>query len=332
MNAALLKRLFGALQKGQGEDVAALCNKIVESERRRGHKKLAAELERLAPNATDGSETAKTAAASRPDSRSLAPLPVSRRDSAPLVQVIPHERLRHHMILPSVVESRFMRIEKEYAARTRLATFGLRARTRILLHGPPGCGKSLGAERLAWATGLPMHKVRFDSLISSYFGETASNLRRVFEDAERRPCVLFLDECDTIARSRLERNDVGEASRVVNMFLQLLEDFRAEGMVIAATNVDEALDSAMFRRFDEVFEVPKPGRAEIARLLKTTLSAVEVGPTVSWTSLAQQLEGCSCSEVVQVGQSAAKRCVMMNRSTVEQADFEGAVVELRRAP
>jgi ATP-dependent 26S proteasome regulatory subunit len=175
-----------------------------------------------------------------------------------------------------------------------------------------------------------MHKVRFDSLISSYFGETAANLRRVFDDAERRPCALFLDECDTIARSRLDQNDVGEASRVVNMLLQLLEDFHAEGLVIAATNVDEALDRAIFRRFDEVLEVPKPGRGEIARLLKTTLSAVEISPNVSWNSLAERLEGFSCSEVVQVGQSAAKRCVMMNRALVEDSDFEVAVAELRR--
>jgi len=328
MNATLLKRLFGALQKGQGRDVATLCEKIIEEERRRGHKRLATELQRLAPNGkTIGFEGVQPPAS---ENRALAPLPLSRRDIAALVQVIPHERLRHFMILPSAVESRFMRIEKEYAARTRLAKFGLRARTRVLLHGPPGCGKSLGAERLAWATGLPMHKVRFDSLISSYFGETAGHLRRVFDDAERRPCALFLDECDTIARSRLEHNDVGEASRVVNMLLQLLEDFRAEGIVIAATNVDEALDPAIFRRFDEVLEVPKPGRGEIARLFKTTISAVEVGPSVSWNLLAESLEGGSCSEVVQVAQSAAKRAVMANRGLVEQADFETAIAELHR--
>jgi SpoVK/Ycf46/Vps4 family AAA+-type ATPase len=325
MNAALLKRLFGALQKGQGGDVAVLCERIIEDERRRGHKKLANELERLAPieQKQDGPTTGL-------DTRALAPLPLSRREVTALVQVIPHEQLRHFMILPPTVESRFLRIEKEYAARTRLANFGLRARTRVLLHGPPGCGKSLGAERLAWATGLPMHKVRFDSLISSYFGETAGNLRRVFDDAERRPCALFLDECDTIARSRLERNDVGEASRVVNMLLQLLEDFHAEGIVLAATNVDEALDPAIFRRFDEVLEVPKPGRGEIARLLKTTVSAIEVGPTVSWNHLAEGLDACSCSEVVQVAQSAAKRAVMANRTSVEQTDFETAATELHR--
>ena len=84
--------------------------------------------------------------------------------------------------------------------------------------------------------------------------------------------------------------------------------------------MDEALDPAIFRRFDEVLEVPRPGRGEIARLLKTTVSAVEVGPTVSWNHLAESLEGCSCSEVVQVGQNAAKRAVMAKRVVVEQTE------------
>ena len=101
----------------------------------------------------------------------------------------------------------------------------------------PGCGKSLGAERLAWATGLPVHKVRFDTLLSSYFGETAVNLRRVFDAAQQTPCALFLDECDTIARARGDRNDVGEAQRIVNMLLQMLEEYHGNGFVIAATKI-----------------------------------------------------------------------------------------------
>lgn len=326
MNATLLKRLFSALQKGQEKDVAVLCEKIVEDQKRLGHRRLAGELERLSPKLES-----KSGKHVLPDSSTtaLTPLPLSRRDSSPLVQVVSHDQLRHHIVLPPDVERRFMRIEKEYAARTRLATFGLRPRTRILLHGPPGCGKSLGAERLAWATGLSMHKVRFDSLISSYFGETASNLRRVFDDAGRRPCVLFLDECDTIARSRMEKNDVGEASRVVNMLLQLMEDYQGDGMVIAATNIDEALDPALFRRFDEVFEVPKPGHTEIMRLLQSTLSALKVSADIPWMAVAQQLDGCSCSDVVQISQNAAKRSVLANRAAVSREDFNAAIAEMR---
>ena len=262
--------------------------------------------------------------------RGLQPLPSSKREATPLVVVIPHESLRHQMVLPEMVESRFLRIEKEYAARSRLAMFGLRPRSRIMLHGPPGCGKSLGAERLAWATGLPLHKVRFDTLLSSYFGETAVNLRRVFDAAEQSPCALFLDECDTIARARGDRNDVGEAQRIVNMLLQLLEEYHGNGFVIAATNLEESLDRAILRRFDEVIEIPKPALPEIVRLLKQTLSSIKTDPTILWEQVAVQMEGLRCSDVTRAAENAAKRTVMSNRDTVIAKDFEGAISELKR--
>lgn len=97
------------------------------------------------------------------------------------------------MILPEAVEKRFCRIEREYAARDRLAHYGLRYRQKILLFDPPGCGKTLGAERLAWNTGLSLLKVRFEAMVSSFLGETASNLRLVFDKASENSCLLFLD-------------------------------------------------------------------------------------------------------------------------------------------
>lgn len=327
MKASLLKRLFASVQTGSNPDLDAVCRKIVEDEKRLGHNKLAADLEATLKKAKF-SESKPITPSTKPTS--LAALPSSKRDSAPLIQVLRHDELRHHMVLPADVEARFIRIEKEYAARARLAKFGLNARKRILLYGPPGCGKSLGAERIAWATGLPLHKVRFDTLISSFFGETASNLGKVFEAAEAQPCALFLDECDTIARSRGASHDVGEVSRVVNMLLQLLEDFRGDGLVIAATNFYESLDQAIYRRFDEAIEIPKPGIVEIARLLETTLSALKVGKNVDIELFAASLDGFSFSEVERIANNAAKRSVMANRSHVDLEDLEGASHEVKR--
>jgi SpoVK/Ycf46/Vps4 family AAA+-type ATPase len=327
MKAALIKRLFSAVHQGLTPDVGVICARIIENERAHGHEKLAADLEKIVKE----SRPTKSSGGMPPQGvRGLQPLPSSKREATPLVVVIPHESLRHQMVLPEMVESRFLRIEKEYAARSRLAMFGLRPRSRIMLHGPPGCGKSLGAERLAWATGLPLHKVRFDTLLSSYFGETAVNLRRVFDAAEQSPCALFLDECDTIARARGDRNDVGEAQRIVNMLLQLLEEYHGNGFVIAATNLEESLDRAILRRFDEVIEIPKPALPEIVRLLKQTLSSIKTDPTILWEQVAVQMEGLRCSDVTRAAENAAKRTVMSNRDTVIAKDFEGAISELKR--
>jgi len=101
-------------------------------------------------------------------------------------------------------------------------------------------------------------KVRFDALISSYFGESAANLRSLFAAAKEGPCVLLLDECDFIARSRVTSKDIGEVSRIVNTLLQLMEEYDAPGLLVATTNIEASLDSALFRRFDDVFMVPPP--------------------------------------------------------------------------
>jgi SpoVK/Ycf46/Vps4 family AAA+-type ATPase len=321
MNATLMKRLFRVIQSGTSADVDTLCRRIVEEEKKHGHGRVAKELEQIL--------TAKQPPKSAPHTGTLHRLPTSRRDSAPLMQEIPLDKLRHHMVLPDAVERRFHRIEKEFAARTRLAKHGLKPRHRILLYGPPGCGKSLGAERLAWNTGLPLRKVRFDTLLSSYFGETMANLRKVFDAAQASPCALFLDECDSLARSRTERNDVGEVTRITNALLEMLEDYKGDGLVIAATNLDSALDSALFRRFDEVLKVPLPGIEEICRMLKTTLSPMEKEAAIGWRELAQAMDGMSGSEVVHVAQSAAKHCVLEGRRRVSEADIRHALAEVQ---
>jgi SpoVK/Ycf46/Vps4 family AAA+-type ATPase len=318
MNSVLLKRLFSAIYTGKPDDVGALCRRIVEDERKRGHSHVAQDLERIVEV-----ETKRRAE----HTRGLSPLPTSRRESAPLVHVIPHGELRHHMVLPPNVEARIHTIEREFAAKHRLAAHGLRPSRRVLFYGPPGCGKSLGGERLAWSTGLPMHKVRFDTLLSSYFGETLTNLRRLFDDASRSPCALFLDECDSLARSRTERNDVGEVNRITNALLEMLEAYQGEGLIIAATNLDSALDTALFRRFDEIVKIPLPSSTEIAQLLKTTLSAIRSDRNIDWFATARRLDGMSCSEVVQIAQTAAKRCVMDGGKIINATHLDRAVQE-----
>jgi SpoVK/Ycf46/Vps4 family AAA+-type ATPase len=321
MNATLMKRLFRVIQSGSSAEVDTLCRRVIDDEKKRGHGHVAQELERILKDKASG----KT----QPTPGTLHRLPASRRDSAPLVVEIPVDKLRHHMVLPEAVERRFHRIEKEFAARTRLAKHGLRPRHRILLYGPPGCGKSLGAERLAWNTGLPLRKVRFDTLLSSYFGETMANLRKVFDAAQGSPCALFLDECDTLARSRTERNDVGEVTRITNALLEMLEDYRGDGLVIAATNLDSALDTALFRRFDEVLKVPLPGIQEICRLLQTTLSPMETDAAIGWQEIARSMDGMSGSDVVHVAQSAAKHCVLEGRRRVGEDDIRHALAEIQ---
>jgi SpoVK/Ycf46/Vps4 family AAA+-type ATPase len=322
MNSSLLKRLFRAIQTGSGKDVDILCRRVIDDEKKHGHGQVAKDLE-LILNATQNIKDPTGLQGA------LSQLPKSRRDSAPLVQEIPIEMLRHELVLPVNVEKRFQRIEKEFAARVRLAKHGLKPRRRILLYGPPGCGKSLGAERLAWNTGLPLRKIRFDTLLSSYFGETMANLRKVFDAAKTSPCALFLDECDTLARSRSAWNDVGEVIRITNGLLEMLEDYSGDGLIIAATNLDSALDTALFRRFDEVLKLPLPGVEEISQLLRLTLSSMKTDPTIPWRDIASAMDGLSGSDIVRIAQNAAKHCVLEGHLSVSGKDIQYAFAEMR---
>ncbi len=326
MDSDIIKRVVRAIADGSQNDLERLAGKIVEAERRIGHKKLADQLDAILKQPRQP----RTNGNSMPTSpeRSLFELPISRRHGDSLATLIKPEKLEHHMVLPAATEERFARIESEYAARDRLGTFGLRPRKTILLYGPPGCGKSLGAKRIAWNTGLPLMKVRFDALISSYFGESATNLRALFAAAKERPCVLLLDECDFIGRSRVTSKDIGEASRIVNTLLQLMEEYDAPGLLVATTNIESSLDSALFRRFDDVFMVPLPGPAEVEKLLRMTLSAVKLAEPFDWKGLVDQLCGAPAAMVVKAARDAAKAAVLVGGKVVTDSNIREAAAEL----
>jgi SpoVK/Ycf46/Vps4 family AAA+-type ATPase len=326
MNAQLLRRLFRAINEGRPA-LARVAGEILDSERKQGHLRLATQLEAVLQEATSPGPEPPTEPGVLGEVRELRPLS---RHQELLVTVTRPEQLQHHMVLAAEVEERFVRIEKEFAARDRLAEHGLPACRKVLLYGPPGCGKTLGAYRLAWSTGLPLMQVRFDSLVSSLFGETAGNLRKVFEHAQRTPTVLLLDECDYIAKSRSARHDVGEVSRVVNTLLQLLEDFHGPGLLVATTNIDRELDTALFRRFDDAFMIPAPGPDEIARLAAWTLSAMPLAREASIPRLVKALAGASAADVVRVARDAAKLCVLEGASKVNWGHLQGAL-EIHRS-
>jgi SpoVK/Ycf46/Vps4 family AAA+-type ATPase len=325
MKAELLKRCVRALVDSDGRDFTALCESLISEEKSKGHRLLANQLERTLVDA-------RTRRASEPTRTvGLSPRVNALREErdTQFVRVEPTQA-RHIMVLDEVVEERFSRIEREYAARARLAKHGLKYTRRILLYGPPGCGKSLGAERLSWNTGLPLLKVHFDTLISSYFGESASKLRKVFDAAHREPCILFLDECDYIAKKRGDARDIGEVSRIANTLLQLLEDYDAPGLLLAATNLDELLDQAIFRRFDEVFCLPPPGKKQISELFQLALSSISTDRHIFWEKLADELAGMSSATVVQVAQDAAKHVILDGREIVLHEDIQRAIARIYR--
>lgn len=170
---------------------------------------------------------------------------------------------------------------REWQFKDQLAEHGLLPRRKMLLHGPPGCGKSLCANAIGNALGLPVFVLRFDSAIGSLLGQTAANLRSVFDYCEQHPCVLLVDEIDALGRHRGQTTDVGEVDRVVISLMQELEHNQTSGIVIGTCNLPEDLDRALWRRFDSHLEFPLPSKAELARYSKSKADKLGIALSAS---------------------------------------------------
>jgi AAA+ superfamily predicted ATPase len=154
-----------------------------------------------------------------------------------------------------------------YENADKLNNLGIGVSNTLLLYGPPGCGKTKCAYLIAKSLNLPLVIARLDSLISSYLGTTAKNIRSLFEFVQKIPCVLFLDEFDAIAKARDDNNELGELKRVVNSLLQNVDSMSKDSLLLAATNHQQLLDSAVWRRFDYKLEIELPDKEAISRLI-----------------------------------------------------------------
>ena len=227
-------------------------------------------------------------------------------------------------VLDSCVKDMVEDFKLGYEKREELMRVGVRDFNSLLLYGPSGCGKTSVATLIASRLGLPLVVARLDTLISSLLGSTAKNIRRVFEYASRRRCVLFLDEFDAIAKMRNDKNELGELKRVVNGLLQEMDMFSEQSVLIAATNHHELLDPAIWRRFGIVYQLGLPDEATIGRLLLRFVNgngdAKLQDPRVL-RRLSAALVGCSHSGIQTIVQNALKETVLSGRKKIEYCDI-----------
>ena len=206
-----------------------------------------------------------------------------------------------------------------------LQSYGLHPADKLLFCGPPGCGKTLTAEVMASELGLPLAMVRIDSVISSFLGETAANLRQVFDFISAIPMVVLFDEFDAIAKERSDEAEHGELKRVVNAFLQMIDAYEGKSILVAATNHERILDLAVWRRFDEVLVFESPNLEQLRRLLSVKLRGLRREFEVNDGRIAGMFKGMSHADVERVLRRAAKDMVLAGKEFLSERHLQSAI-------
>ena len=308
-SAEQLKALLKSHLEGDDDRFFSVAMQVAAHEAKLGHGKLAQELRAMIDDAK-----------SRRGATSPVPIGRPRGELANLLEdSYPKARLAE-MILGKELSQQIERVIREQRHAGRILEHGLAPRRKLLLVGPPGTGKTMTASVLAGELGLPLLQVRLDGLITKFMGETAAKLRQVFDATGRTRGVYFFDEFDAIGSQRGLANDVGEIRRVLNSFLQMIEQDRSHSLVIAATNHPDLLDPALFRRFDDVLHYDLPDRSQIAQLLRARLSESTL-KRVRWTSLAETAAGLNYAEVTRAANEVLKDALIHRRSRVGEADI-----------
>lgn len=253
------------------------------------------------------------------------PTSLSRVSQLPssMITITETPKQKHLVVAP---ESRILidRICREHHCSGKLRQAGLFPSNRLLFWGPPGCGKTAAAEWLASSLSILLGVVRLASLITSYVGETGANLQKVLQYAEQNPMVLLLDEADAIAKSRDDKNDVGELRRVVNSLLQMMDSFAGRpSIVILASNHTHLMDSAIWRRFDDIVAFPMPGEKERLELLQHLTSGLTLKGSLA--TLARKLSGASYAELEKAVHEVTRAAVISGQDVVPISAIADAV-------
>lgn len=305
-----IKALVRSHAGGDDDAFYAVALQVAAQAARQGHHRLAAELK----EAVDGSRRAK---ATRVTS-----IAQPRGDLADLV-VASHPTVGlKDLILPGELRAQVARVLAEQRQRKQLLDHGFEPVHRLLFEGPPGTGKTMTAAVLAHELALPLLTVRLDGLMSKFMGETAGKLRVIFEAVEQQRAVYLFDEFDALGGDR-SGNDVGEARRILNSFLMLIEKSSSESLLIAATNHRAILDRALFRRFDMVLDYALPDQKQSVAVIRGRLGSVARG--IRWQSLARDMEGLSHADLVRAAEAAAKGVILGGGTEVTVDDLRVAL-------
>ncbi len=307
--SAQIKGLLKSYKENDKERFKSIAIQIAAHESQRGHEKLAEEIREIVEKFEDSNSKVVSLFSRSPSivpQNELSGLFESSYSKIKLIDLVLEDSLR----------KKLSRIVNEQNSYNKLRNAGLLPRSKILLIGDPGTGKTMTASALAGELDLPIFTVQLDGLITKYMGETSSKLRLIFDQIKRVRGVYFFDEFDAIGGSRNLGNDVGEIRRILNTFLQFIENSRSDSLIIAATNHSDLLDRALFRRFDDVLIYELPSDDLIIQTYKKYLFSQKT-EKITWENIKKKSLKISYADIRRVCDNAIKHSVLENQKISE---------------
>jgi SpoVK/Ycf46/Vps4 family AAA+-type ATPase len=296
-----LKALIKSHIDRDGERFTSIALQVAAHEARQGHTALARDIKTLIEKSKQNS---------------LKVIPFKKELSDLVISSDTTNRLSN-LIIPKEVKQKLERILKEYREQEKLKKHGLVNRRKILIAGPPGTGKTMTASIIAFELHLPFYTIQMDKLITKFMGETSSKLRQIFDTIKDYKGIYLFDEFDAIGAERGIDNEVGEMRRVLNSFLQFIEQDKSDSFVIAATNNLTILDQALFRRFDDVLHYQLPSNAELESLIENQLGLFKGDFKLS--ELSKEINGLSHSEITLACHDAIKETILNDKKKVTKS-------------
>lgn len=319
-NGKILRQLVMAGALGDTVAFRQASEAIIEEERQKQHHLLANDLEKI----LYGGDMHSQPSSKKPQFEF--DIPVDKERGLPLLDIRPPKRTLDEIILPESSSVMIEEMLEEHRRADVLRSYGMKPSGKVIFFGPPGCGKTLAAEVIAFELDRPLAIVRLDALVSSFLGETAANLRKVFDFIAKHPLVVLFDEFDAIGKERGDSAEHGELRRVVNAVLQMMDAYDGSSLILAATNHEDILDSAIWRRFDEAIEFPLPDQKQLISLLQLKLRGIRRQFELDDKELLNEFEGKSGADVERVVRRAAKRMILRGQEFLTIKELRNALI------
>ncbi|MDM0474847.1 ATP-binding protein [Clostridium perfringens] len=266
-----------------------LIEKLIKDDDMRSAKKISDLLQKNTDNTLVGMSTSK-----------IFKTPVDFESRISMADIVMPNDEKGNVVLSHKNKQELNSFLLSYKKSDQLHSLGIDIPNTIIMYGPPGCGKTMCANYIANKLDLPLIIARLDSMISSYLGTTAKNIRNLFEYAQKTPCVLFLDEFDAIAKARDDNNELGELKRVVNSLLQNIDSLNGNTLLVAATNHEELLDKAIWRRFNYKLKIDLPDFESRKEIIKLFIKDIMVLGDKELEIITLLTDGMSGAEIEQV--------------------------------